>query len=202
MDWDYFDKIVCINLPSRTDRRDQAQAEFDRVGVAAEFIPAQSHVDGRIGLQRTLHDVLAENYSARNILIFEDDVMFVGDGVDKLRLALDDLHHIFHDAFDMLYFGANLTEPCLNVTDNLILLHGALACHAVCYNHRIFDRYIRQLKRVSDQGFIATDWDISDVWLTRVQAHGRSYMVSPRIAVQRPGYSDIEKRIVDYTGIL
>ena len=202
MTWDYFDKIVCLNLPSRTDRREQAQAEFDRVGVSPEWVTAQSADDGRIGLIQTLHDVFAENYSARSILIFEDDVQFKNDPVNKLRLALMDLRYIFHDAFDMLYFGANLTEPCITVTNNLMLIHNALACHAVCYNHRIFDVYMRHLKRVSDQGFIATDEDINDVWLTKIQAHGKCLMVHPRIATQRAGYSDLEKRFTDYTNIL
>lgn len=202
MTWGYFDKIVCMNLPSRTDRRVQVQAEFDKVGVSPEWIPAQPADDGHIGLIRTLHDVFAENYSARNILIFEDDVQFKNDPVGKLRMALMDLHYIFHDRFDMLYFGANLTEPCITVTSNLALIHNALATHAVCYNHRMFDRYLRHLKRISDQGFIATDYDINDVWLTTIQSRGKCLMVYPKIATQRAGYSDLEKRYTDYTKIL
>lgn len=193
--WSYFSKIICINLPKRTDRRELAKTEFSKYGIPVQFFDAIQHLDGRIGLQMTLLKIFKDNYLCDNLLIFEDDVLFINDPVNKLRLALYDLP----PNFDMLYFGANRTEPCLNVTSNLKLLHNALACHAVCYANRMFFKYIRHLYRVTKQGYIATDLDISDVFLTSIQADGHCYMVNPIIATQRPGYSDIEKRETDYS---
>lgn len=31
--FDYFDKIYCINLDSRTDRWERTQTEFEKVGI-------------------------------------------------------------------------------------------------------------------------------------------------------------------------
>jgi GR25 family glycosyltransferase involved in LPS biosynthesis len=201
-EWSYFDRIFCINLPHRTDRRQQAQEQFDKVGIHPQWVSAVRHDDGRIGLIRTLLDIFTQNRDARNLLIFEDDVWFTAGAAAKLQLALNDLHEVFHDRYDMLYLGANLTEPCFTVTPNLKLIHNALAAHAVCYNHRMFGRYIKHLRRVSEQGFIATDQDISDVFLTTIQANGRSLLVHPIIATQRPSWSDIEKKFTDYSHLL
>ncbi|MCK9220234.1 MAG: hypothetical protein M0P47_09325 [Bacteroidales bacterium] len=192
-----------MNLPSRPDRREQATKEFERVGILERvtFIDSKPHPDGRIGLQTTLlsifEDVLPRNI--QNVLIFEDDVHFINDPVNKLRLALTDLKYSFNNKFDLLYLGATRTIPCLTVTSNLKLLRSGLAAHATCYNKSVYKPFSKHLTRVVKQGGIITDWDISDVFLaTHIQNKGRSYMVHPVIATQEPGWSDIERRDVNY----
>lgn len=205
--WDFFDDVFCINLKKRNDRREQATAEFHKVGLEkrAVFIYGEDNKkDGRIGLQTTLHKIFSYAIESKldRILIFEDDVQFINDPVHKLKLALNDLKYAFNNKFDLLYFGATRTQPCMKVTNNLMLLHGGLSAHAVCYNHTVFKDYAKHLKRVINQGCIETDYDISDVFLAaEIQTRGKSYMIYPVIATQRPGYSDIEKRETDYSFI-
>lgn len=193
--WNFFERIVCINLPHRTDRRDSSEIEFKRVGVDVGYFEAIPHLDGRIGLIRSLYAIFEQNYDTRNILIFEDDVKFINDPVNKLLLALRDLPQ----NYELFYFGANRTQPCQLLTSNIKILKGALAAHAVCYSKSVYDRYMAHLKRVSDQGFINDSKEINDVYLTSIQENGLSFMVHPMIATQRPGYSDLEKTNVDYS---
>lgn len=197
-------KAICVNLPSRHDRRSLAEAEFNRVGLQVRFHAAHHHTDGRIGLQSTLLEVFTnavEDYVDR-LLVFEDDVMFTAP-IDALHLALSDIDTLFAGEFDMLYLGATLIEPPKPVTNNLAIVNRALAAHAVVYNHTMFEEYIAHLHRVVLHGFIAKHGDISDVFLSEVvQKRGRSFITMPQIAVQRPSYSDIEKRYVDYTRII
>lgn len=205
--WDFFDCVFFINLPHRRDRKEQAMAEFEKVGLSEKvklIYGEYNEKDGRVGLQKTLLDLFNHAYWKKmdRVLIFEDDVQFINDPIHKLKLALNDLKYSFDNKFDLLYFGATRTEPCMKVTNNLILLKGGLAAHAICYNHTVFEKYIKHLRRVVRHGYIATDADISDVFLaSEIQPKGNSYMIYPVIATQRPGYSDIEHRNTDYSFI-
>ncbi len=88
--WSYFDRIFCITLKERPDRRAQAEAQFARVGLTGRviFYVADRHpTDCEQGIfeshQACLRRGLAEG--ARRILIFEDDVLF--EGFDPQRFA-------------------------------------------------------------------------------------------------------------------
>ena len=204
--FDFFQEIYCMGLPERTDRMAFAKTQFEKVGIydRVTWISSAHHKDGRIVLQQTLLGIFENALSRKieNILIFEDDVKFINDPVNKLRFALTDLKYSFNNKFDLLYFGATRTSPCLKVTSNLVLLKNGLAAHAVCYNKSVYKPFLRHLRRVIKQDKIITDWDISDVFLaSEVQDRGKSFMVYPVIATQEPGWSDIERRIVDYSFI-
>ena len=43
--WDFFDKIYCITLDERADRRADATAQFEKVGLAdkVEFVIVKKH---------------------------------------------------------------------------------------------------------------------------------------------------------------
>ncbi len=79
--WAFFDKIYCISLETRTDRRERARQQFAEVGLLdrVEFIVVAKHPDNpEKGIfeshMRCLHMGLAAH--AENILVFEDDVLF------------------------------------------------------------------------------------------------------------------------------
>lgn len=79
--WAFFDRIYCISLKTRPDRRALAEKQFAAVGLLSrvEFVIAAIHPTNReegifqshmICLNKGLHE------KARHILIFEDDVFF------------------------------------------------------------------------------------------------------------------------------
>lgn len=91
--WSFFDRIYCISLNERPDRRAQAAEQFARVGLADKVIymivdrhPTdceqgiyESHI---ICIRKALDD------GARNILLFEDDVVFERFSPARLGAAL------------------------------------------------------------------------------------------------------------------
>ncbi|MBI5553035.1 MAG: glycosyltransferase [Desulfobacterales bacterium] len=88
--WSFFDRIFCITLKERPDRRVQAEAQFARVGLTGRviFYVADRHpTDCEQGIYEShlacLRRGLAEG--ARRLLIFEDDVLF--EGFDPQRFA-------------------------------------------------------------------------------------------------------------------
>jgi len=77
--WNFFDRLYCISLREREDRRQSALQEFSKVGLAdrVEFVLGERHPDNME------EDVLLFPYAlpakgleagANNIVIFEDDV--------------------------------------------------------------------------------------------------------------------------------
>lgn len=90
-DWDFFDKIYCISVVERSDRRQEAMAQFAGVGLArkVEFVivpkdPPESCARGIYDTHmRCMQQALAAG--AEHILIFEDDIVFERYAPEILR---------------------------------------------------------------------------------------------------------------------
>lgn len=79
--WSFFDRIFCITLKERPDRRAQAEAQFARVGLGGRvtFFVAERHpTDCEQGIYESHLACMGRGLAdgARRLLIFEDDVLF------------------------------------------------------------------------------------------------------------------------------
>lgn len=79
--WSYFDKIYCISLENRIDRREEAVQQFAKVGLNGyvEFHLAAKHpTNCEQGIYESHLQCMAKGLAAgaERILIFEDDVIF------------------------------------------------------------------------------------------------------------------------------
>jgi GR25 family glycosyltransferase involved in LPS biosynthesis len=79
--WAFFDKIYCISLHERQDRREAARKEFAQVGLQerVEFVLVAKHPDNpEQGIFESHLICLRKGLKAKakHILIFEDDVFF------------------------------------------------------------------------------------------------------------------------------
>src|SRR5512137_2836865 len=79
--WDFFDRIYCISVEERRDRRQAVTTQFDKVGLAGkvEFVIVKRHpLDVEQGMYEShmacLHKGLEAG--AERIVVFEDDVLF------------------------------------------------------------------------------------------------------------------------------
>jgi len=107
--WDYFDRLYCISLEGREDRRRSALEEFAKVGLAerVEFV---------IG-KRLPYDIMQQIYEshmlclqkgleagARNIVVFEDDVGFERFDPGRLKSCVEFLKQ--NPQWNVFLFGA------------------------------------------------------------------------------------------------
>lgn len=81
--WSFFDKIYCISIDDRRDRRQQARKQFAAVGLLerVEFVIVVRHPENReLGIFESHLTCLSRGLSAGagNILVFEDDICFKG----------------------------------------------------------------------------------------------------------------------------
>ncbi|MCJ8501608.1 glycosyltransferase [Desulfatitalea alkaliphila] len=79
--WDFFDKIYCISLAERNDRRQEARVQFQRVGLSrrVDFVIVDKHpTDCEQGIYESHLHCMRQGLAdgAESIMIFEDDVVF------------------------------------------------------------------------------------------------------------------------------
>jgi len=93
-DWDFFDKIYCISLDERSDRREEAKNQFAGIGLLerVEFIIVKKHPrDSEEGIFESHMACIQKGLAAGadKIVIFEDDVMFDGFTPESLKQCID-----------------------------------------------------------------------------------------------------------------
>lgn len=106
--WDDFDKIYCISLAHRTDRREEAMRQFAAVGLAGkvEFLVVEKDSDDpERGCYNSHLTCLRKGLEAgaELILVFEDDIFFSGFSPEKLAGASDFCRS--HRRFQILFLG-------------------------------------------------------------------------------------------------
>ena len=79
--WDYFDRIYCISLEKREERRQSAAASFAEVGLTGkvEFVLVQPHPSNiEQGMYESHMTCLRKGLEAgaERIVVFEDDIIF------------------------------------------------------------------------------------------------------------------------------
>jgi hypothetical protein len=92
--WDYFDKIYCISLQERSDRRKEAETQFGRIGLLdyVEFHIVKKHPnDSEEGIYESHMACIKKGLlaGAGNIVIFEDDILFDGFSREGLQQCID-----------------------------------------------------------------------------------------------------------------
>ena len=105
---DIFDRIVVINLDSRTDRMEFFDKQAKRLGIKYERFPAvvanppslpptwackESHI-------QVIKQAVKDN--VKRLFVFEDDALFVNDFNEKL----EELYAKLPEDWDMFYLGA------------------------------------------------------------------------------------------------
>ncbi len=117
--WDFFDRLYCISLQEREDRRKSALKEFSKVGLIdrVEFVLGECHpYDMEQGVYESHMVCLREGLEAgaKNIVIFEDDVEFDRFDPERLRCCTEFLRQ--HPEWKVLLLGALIRSS--RETDN------------------------------------------------------------------------------------
>lgn len=181
-----FGKTFCINLPERTDRWREVQEEFKKIGLGSvNRVEAIKASPGWIGCRESHLAVLRLCQDEKRFTIFEDDVQFTDNAMQILALAEKQLPK----KWDMLYLGANLMKPIERHSANLYRLKGAYTTHAMIFNNKEIAKMI-----LSAPPFRKIDCFME----TYIQEYFNVYIVSPMIATQADGYSDITNRHNNY----
>lgn len=130
--WDFFDRLYCVSLREREDRRISAQTEFAKVGLEhrVEFLISERYSND---FEREVYDshmtCLRKGLEAgaKNIVIFEDDIEFDRFDPKRLECCTDFLQK--HPEWKVMLLGALIrssqktSNPCVRKVRYQSLTH-------------------------------------------------------------------------------
>jgi GR25 family glycosyltransferase involved in LPS biosynthesis len=185
---DVFPLMYYINLSERIDKRKLAEEEFVKLGISPKRFIAIRHEFPAFGCLKSHISILQEARSQqKSVLIFEDDVQFVGDYKNTIEKALDELMNI---DFNMFYLGGNVLKDVIQVTDHLGKLQHCQSTHAYGVTAKFLDVLVPFLEK--------NQYILDVLYADHVIPYSNCYITVPMAAIQRTQYSDIEHQVMSY----
>jgi glycosyl transferase family 25 len=186
-----------INLDRRTDRRAEIESELASKGIVAERFPAIEFKPPAIGCTLSHISVLtlARDRCYESVMIFEDDFQFL---VDKPEW--DDLIAKLPPSYDVVMLSYNI-ERSTPHDDTFLRTQSVHTASGYIVHSRFYETLITRLYDGA-QLFIQSphlDWlYINDQYWKALQPDAEWFAYKVRIGQQRPGFSDLSQRYVDY----
>ncbi len=145
--WDFFDKLYCISLEERTDRRAEAIRQFRKVGLGdrVEFVIVQkNHADSEQGIfdshMRCIHKGIQAD--ARNMVIFEDDIVFERFNGKNLKRGAEFL--VRHDGWKAFFLGCLVTGSRPTTDKSVIRIKYRSLAHAYALNRPFAEKLAKE----------------------------------------------------------
>lgn len=190
-----FDKIFCVNLVKRIDRRKECDEIFSRHNLNVEYVEAidGSTIGDTKGLKpgaagcclshKNIYLRMKENTNWKKILILEDDIEFHPNFKNLFSKYYD---HV-PDNWNLLFFGGSHNDAPKKINEYVHKLRKTFTTH--CYAVR--DVAINELlEQFDDKNIFNLP---ADVHLHKIQKKIACYGFCHHIAWQREGWSDIEE---------
>jgi len=198
---DFFEDVYYINLDNRIDRKELFENRSSKVGIEAirfpaiqpdekdcpllESSPGDTRRKFKVGCSLSHQGIvkIAKDRNLENVLIFEDDCLFLEEFKEKAQLCVNELKNI---EWDIFYFGGEVNNYCSNISENIVKVEdgGVYCCHAYAVNKRFYDAILS-----ANVHHI----DILDIFLLNYSCEYRTYLLSRDIlAIQDGIFSDIK----------
>ena len=179
--WHSFDKVYCISLAQRPDRRAAAKRQFESVGLTdkIEFMIVDRHPHNRMQGNYESHMICLQKAirsGAETIAIFEDDILFEGFNPARLKNGIDFL--AANSDCDLLSFGCLVSGS--HKTTNKSVLKIKFRC--LTHGYALPRRYAEELVKIPWRGIAFDD-------MLRDLAAG-FYAIYPAFAFQSNAASD------------
>lgn len=199
-----FSAMYCINLPSRTDRKNRCQEIFSHFNMNVKFIDAVNGNElknigslkpGAAGCcmsHRKIYEEIELNGSIKTALIMEDDIEFDKDVGKRFY----EYYKLVPDDWKMIYFGgSHRHNPLKMINRHVHRLRKTYTTHCYAIKREAIPVIMNRFK---DDTIFSMP---ADMHLAIVQKIISCYGFRPHIAWQRADFSDIENEYKDYKHI-
>ena len=177
-----FDKIVCINLKHRVEKKEFMLKQAKDYNLDINFFEAVAFPNNPVrGCLLSHLEIIkqAKKENLTNILILEDDCKFLKVGT---------LPNV-PDNWDMLYLGGNVDAIYDNTNPDWV--KGEIwTTHSYAISNSIFDILITGLEKY--------DEEVDKFYKRNIHTKYNCYILKDFFTTQKIGYSDIEKRPINY----
>jgi GR25 family glycosyltransferase involved in LPS biosynthesis len=163
-----FPEIYCINLKNRVDRHEYMSELFRKNNLRVNFYQADPHPDGGVVGCRTSHLAVLKEARDRGlprVLIFEDDIEFVGD-IREVVLPAE---------WSMFYLGGNWVDILNKAESDNYCRVRSWSTYAYAVSSSFYDVLI--------EGLSNTEKEIDRYYLENVHLNHPVYMSKPQIVV-------------------
>lgn len=197
---EYIPMVFYINLDHRTDRKEALEKELVELGLPFERFHAIKHEFGAVGCSKSHLAILklAKERKYPRVLILEDDFTFVAhrDTMERVLGQIKDEgkpYDVCMISYNILE-SKELPEPYWRKMTNGQTLSGYI----------IQEHYYDKLINVVEPSIPLLEQTRSqynyaiDVVMKQLQWGDKWYYTTERLGIQRPSYSDIEYKNVNY----
>jgi GR25 family glycosyltransferase involved in LPS biosynthesis len=204
---EYFDKIYCINVGSREDRKEHIENQMLKFGLEIVFFDASVPED--LVLPEDMGDMNKYEYACADshvrllekiakgrhekVLILEDDVEFIND----LNLRFDGTKI---PDYDMLYLGLNYANSTYEKLDETFSrVSYAYTTHA----YAVTKKSAKKILKLINRNNLDQLKEPIDVLYAKLMCNEKNdvFVFNNPFAVQKDGHSSILQKDVNYTDL-
>jgi len=199
-----FDIIYYINLDKRVDRKTQLLEELNKMNIdmnKVKRIPGViSHIPClgcSMAQLNVLLDFQQNNYN--NCLILEDDFTFKHDQNTTFEI----LNNFWNSGkqWDVFMMSANIKNFALTDHKNIYKVLDAQTASGYAVNKNflpiLLNNYQDGINQLSKLEKRRNDLCVDMYW-KRLQPNSNWFLLNPKLGYQRPSFSDIENKNVNY----
>jgi glycosyl transferase, family 25 len=196
--------IFYINLKHREDRQHNVITQLNTLNVIHQNIhrfDAISHINGAVGCAMSHLACLtyAKKHNWDNVLIIEDDIVFLNPNVLKCQFNKFLSHNI---SWDVIIIGGNNIPPYKKINDCAIKVSRCQTTTGYVvkshYYDKLIDNFTKGIKLLLANQKKHYLYAIDKYWF-HLQQTDNWFLIIPTTVTQLDGYSDIEKRKTYYT---
>ena len=197
--------VVYINLESRIDRKIHIESQLTALGFSSYTrFNAIKNNNGAIGCTMSHLNCLidAENKGLSHLLICEDDTTFLNPYLLKTQLNafLQKTH-----SWDVILLAGNNQIPFKHIDETCIKVSKCQTTTCYLVKSHYFKILIKNIKESLHLLIQHPDnkcyYAIDRYWF-KLQKKDNWYLVIPLTVIQQESYSDIEKRVVNYSKLM
>jgi len=195
--------IFYINLKERVDRKESVEIELDKFGWEYTRFEAVKTKSGRVGCSMSHLKLLkmAKEKKLPYIVIVEDDIQF--KYVELFKKLFDNFMNSNLE-YDVFLLAGNLRRPAVKVSPNIVKVYKSFTTTGYIVKEHYYDKMINnineginKLLKNENNGYNAID-----TYLMKLQSLDKWYISYPRTVTQKPDYSDIENKQVNYDKLM
>jgi GR25 family glycosyltransferase involved in LPS biosynthesis len=196
--------VLYINLQNRLDRKHRVEQQLNDLGLKYERFNAIKHENPAIGCSMSHLKCLemAKHNKWSNVMILEDDILFLKPSVFSEQL---NKFHSCHTTWDVLLLAGNVVPPYDRIDETCIKVSRCQTTTGYVVKQHYYDRLINNIKESILKLMLNPEkqlqYAIDKHWFS-LQKSDLWYLLIPLTVTQAPGYSDIEKKQVNYTPLM
>ena len=192
------DHVLYINLKKRVDRKIYMENQFGRMDAVLERVEAIECSNGALGcaLSHVKCLELAKQRRLPYVCICEDDIFFLNP-----EKTMESAKALMNVPWDVLLLGANIVPPYFRVNHLCMKVHNAQTTTGYIVKEAYYNTLLQNIKTGISALLLSQNPKrfAIDIYWKKLQQLDQWVILIPLAVVQRPDYSDIERRHVNYT---